>query len=659
MIDELMKPKFFRKFVHMQHSDTFPTKEFDDFLNEYYDNYHKKEINYKEMLKQKFEQYKTYIEWLTISNTKMLIDHIYTVCKMQLTAQSQLEAESSIFIPLDLTKTESSIEIFANSKAIFKNCHFSDALRTSLIIRDYSTAIFEHCTFEGNKVSAFVMNGSFAKFVDCKFMNDKNISTFVTKDSQCELVNCEFIDIEGKAIFVKDSSNVKIKDTHFINCQKGAATIAEKSKLMLEGGITIKGSKNTALRAIQNSVMNAIGVNIIDTEGNAVNLENSTGYFINCNFNETIHPTIAILGHKSNPIFYKCNLIENMNTFGVICKNGSRPLFDNCNFVNCSTNCFSISDFSKPHIQNCSFKGIDKYFMNVFGGSYLTIYNIKIEDKNVNLDEKINILNSANCDYKSLDEVIQNENSKGLNDDDDDENDEEITCHSWISPKYIIPDKINEMDEPEIIKNGDLKYLKTITLKKIVEQTEKINSLLICSQCHKEMNEDDEPSIMTPCGHLICKDCKGIEKCSLCDCSIKKIQKIFFENECAICLDHKANTISLPCGHMCMCYGCAVQNSLNNFNCPMCNEPLCGYKFVFDDINAKQTSFNQINKKESSTKEMKGNNKKSCVNEDINKIIQLKSINRAKSCVIEPCFIDKKRIRLANSIDIYNCSYFQ
>ena len=406
--------------------------------------------------------------------------------------------------------------------------------------------------------------------------------------------NCEFIDLEGKAIFVKDSSVVKIKDSIFTNCQKGAATIAEKSKLMIDN-ITIKGSKNTALRAIQNSVINAVNVKTYDTDGNAVNIENSTGYFIDSNFNETVHPTIAVLGHKSNPIFHNCNLIENMNTFAVICKNGSRPLFDNCTFVNCTTNCFSISDFSRPHIQNCTFKGIDKYFMNVHGGSCLTIYNIKTDDEKINLDEKINVLNSADCKYESLEKVFLNDNSIKEKDDDTNDDDEEIHCKSWISPTYVIPEKIEEMKEPEIIKNGQLKYLKQMTLKKIVEKSECINSSLKCSNCHKEMNQDDEPCIITPCGHLLCKDCKGIEKCPLCDGPVKKIQKIYFEDECALCLDHKPNTISLPCGHMCMCYECAVQNSLNNFNCPMCNELLSGYKFVFDDSFAKRTNLNEMN----------------------------------------------------------------
>ena len=185
-----------------------------------------------------------------------------------------------------------------------------------------------------------------------------------------------------------------------------------------------------------------------------------------------------------------------------------------------------------------------------------------------------------------MDTVILEDN---LTEKDENDDNNEIHCKSWISPSYVIPEKITEIEEPDIIKRGELKYLKQMTLKKIFEQTENIEISLRCSKCHKEINDNDEPSIITPCGHLVCKECTEIEKCPLCDSPVKEINKIYFEDECALCLNHKPNTISLPCDHMCMCYECAAQNSLNNFNCPMCNEPLSGYKFVFNDISSKST----------------------------------------------------------------------
>ena len=286
-----------------------------------------------------------------------------------------------------------------------------------------------------------------------------------------------------------------------------------------------------------------------------------------------------------------------MDTFGVICKNGSRPLFDNCSFANCTKSCFSISVFSRPHIQNCTFKDIDKYFMNVFGGSCLTIYNIITGDEMINLDEKINIWQSANCQYISLNEVIINDDLVDMNKKDDgDDNDDDIHNKSWISPSNIMHESIAEMEEPEIIKSGKLKYLKLIKSKVIIEQLDHINTSLICPNCHKEMKEENEPYIITSCCHLICKECKGIEKCPVCECLVNGTQKIYFEEECALCLNHKPNMISLPCGHLCMCYECAVQNLLYNFKCPMCNEPVNDYQLLFDDFSTKPSNFNLKNR---------------------------------------------------------------
>lgn len=37
------------------------------------------------------------------------------------------------------------------------------------------------------------------------------------------------------------------------------------------------------------------------------------------------------------------------------------------------------------------------------------------------------------------------------------------------------------------------------------------------------MTKDDQPNIITPCGHLICNDCKDlVERCPICDVKVKK-----------------------------------------------------------------------------------------------------------------------------------------
>lgn len=94
-----------------------------DYFINYSRNYkqedHSKLIDQKcQIIFTKYDKYKYIpIEWFTISNTKVRLDLIMTGSK--LTAKSNLFYTYSFYIPQDLTKTESSVEIFANSRGTF------------------------------------------------------------------------------------------------------------------------------------------------------------------------------------------------------------------------------------------------------------------------------------------------------------------------------------------------------------------------------------------------------------------------------------------------------------------------------------------------------------------------------------------------------------
>lgn len=587
-IEIFLKPVFFKKYAHVSFSKEFPNEAFEEYFQRYdreFDTANQKQI-IDEVCTEIVKKYPKFIlfiiEMLTIINTNVDIDHIFVKSKIQLTNKSLLTALYSVFVPQDLSKAECAIEIFANSKAVIKNCHFYDAQRVAVIVRNYSSIIFENCTFDNNKISCFIMDDSYAKFVDCKFKNDKNISIFVTKESRCELYNCLFKKIDGKAIYVKDSSRVYMTKTRFIDCKKGAVTIAESSILHMDVQILIQSPQNTAIRALNFSHIKAIDVVILDASGNAINIENSNGYFVNCTIVRTIQPTIAVIGDKSNPIFHNCNLIDNGSTFCVICKNFSRPLFDKCKFSKCSTNCFSVSDFSRPHIQNCIFDEIDKFYINAFSCSRVTYDNLQ-SIQSINFLEKIHESISANCINESINEA----------EDQDDllnnfyYNFNHILIKSWRSPKYTLPPEIQEMQDPDIIVN-ELTPLKIINLSKSIKRINAQKVIFKCSECSKELNEnDDHVSIyfINPCGHILCSDCITIIECPICNCLIKEIKKIYIEDECSICLDRSPNMLSLPCGHFCICYKCAVNSSeIMNYNCPLCNELLNSYKYVCHDI---------------------------------------------------------------------------
>lgn len=655
-ICKLSSPQFIRQNTHIQYEEDFPNDLFNNSFDEYYKKLKDKsssskpvkpennedvekaqqseckeakespsQSNNKEneedntslpsFLKDKLKDYLSEnkdfselpIEWMTISNANVSINNIFVKCKLQLTAKSSLSASYSLFTPQDLTKTESAIEVFANSKATFEKCYFNNAGRVAVIARNYSTVVFKDCIFDNNKISCFVMDDSYAKFENCIFTKDQNISLFVTKDSKSELYDCVFYNTAGKAIFAKDASQVYVTSTIFNQCQKGASTIAEGSSLFLDNNISIINPHNTAIRAINNSHVKAQGLNIQDTEGNAINIENSDGFFFDCNISGTVHPTIAVIGRKANPIFHNCKLIQNKNTFCVICKNCCRPLFDECEFFDCETNCFSISDFSRPHIQKCKFKNIKNdnnpniFYLNVFSGSNVTYDNLISLDEGVELKDKIHVAPRSKCcekEIKNVEEDFQKELMNNEKTDVDQDDSDRPRIRSWRSPTYEPPPDIKAMIEPTLIQSKALTPLVPVVVSIILKEIDDFKKekespyipQFVCSLCHKIINEEEEePHILCPCGHAIHEGCKSnLVKCPICDSPIKEVKKVFKESECTICYDISSNTISMPCAHLCMCYGCASKCAEKNYNCPMCNEALTGYKFLFSDVEAEE-----------------------------------------------------------------------
>ena len=148
----------------------------------------------------------------------------------------------------------------------------------------------------------------------------------------------------------------------------------------------------------------------------------------------------------------------------------------------------------------------------------------------------------------------------------DDDDDDEVHCHSWISPSYKPPERIHDIKDPEILELRNLLRLRLQKSTEIMENATSQNNSFKCCCCNNEMSEDDKPNILSPCGHLVCNNCKDIlmakdgdnKRCPICDTPISKVQRIFFEKTCALCLENPTNTISLPCGHLCMCYECAM-----------------------------------------------------------------------------------------------------
>lgn len=137
-IEELKKKKTIKSYLHIQHSNKFPNDEYEKYFKKRHDDYYDK--NHTQFFDAFFLEMKQTqpiciqnIGNLSIINTNVDIDHIYTKCTINL-FHSQLNSYYSIFIPQNLDESDYAIQISNNSNAIFKNCHFYDAKKVAVFV---------------------------------------------------------------------------------------------------------------------------------------------------------------------------------------------------------------------------------------------------------------------------------------------------------------------------------------------------------------------------------------------------------------------------------------------------------------------------------------------------------------------------------------------
>jgi hypothetical protein len=115
-----------------------------------------------------------------------------------------------------------------------------------------------------------------------------------------------------------------------------------------------------------------------------------------------------------------------------------------------------------------------------------------------------------------------------------------------------------------------------------------------CLRCKRAAVESEvEPRVCVPCGHLVlCNACAEDVKrdiaagttcaCPLCATVISTTAKIFLEpdGQCfAAC--GPADTVFLPCGHLCACYGCAMKLCAETHLCPQCRTRFTAFRRQF------------------------------------------------------------------------------
>lgn len=463
----------------------------------------------------------------------------------------------------NIDNNDCAVEIFSNSSGLFENCSFDSNSKSCVAIRDRSHACFNKCSItHSHEAGILVMDLSSIQVFNCDFTQCQKFAIYPYRKSLAFLQNCTFHDMSGKAIFTLNDTNIKIQECQFDRCQNGALSIAESGEAQIIGC----GFKNVNAGVISLFKNSRVQVSNCDfqqiTNGNGINFDFSTGEVQNCTFDTLDFPAIYVSGSGSNPVIQNCTIKNVSNGSFISIRCNATPVFKDTHIEGFTSEIpvISCSDFSGSVFQGIDFEISDKT-------PEIMVFNAA----------KVKVVPSPTCQT-----VCFHENGK-------------IEEHRFSSsPKYclhvcektfgqtVVLPPTNDPIMPEFI---DIKSIKNYECPDIkVVSCSCGHPINICPKCgnhdHDVFNFNGE--------NLICKNCGIIDfknnmfKCNICKMKISKTVRQFEDNDvCAICLENPSNTVFLPCGHKCVCYGCANRCMCHKKICPICQAKTACFRYDF------------------------------------------------------------------------------
>jgi uncharacterized protein YjbI with pentapeptide repeats len=511
------------------------------------------------------------ITWVTISAAEVKIENLTFKGLIQVTANGNLIANNCTFMPLETG--ECAIEIFAHSKCTLTNCILTKTSKTALLVRDGSTAEISDCIFKENDHSGLlVLDSSKANVTNCKFTGSRRFSVYIYRKSEANFQGCTFSKMYGKGVFILSECETYFDNCTFEHCKLGGISLAEKSKANVQK-CKFRKINMSAVHGIKECIVNVNDSKFTDCTSNGINFEYSNGEVSDCEFSMFRCPVFATFGPNTKPYIHDCR-VQNVNAFGAIARDCSTPIFEKLTFLDGSTHCFSVSDFAKASIRNCTISNFKGSAFSTFNGALAIVENSTI-GKCVYLTDSMTqgsiVFNSNTFLTKmKVQKRFRGTYTLGTN-----EIDGRVAI---VKDDEVVP------SEEEITELPKIEYVdpEPVDLNSLVSQDGFSNINSEPCKCFKCGVKDAEV-FCSPCGHsVLCEECSKEEKekpaCPLCSTTVQKFVRCFKSDVCLICLNPN-DSIILPCGHVNVCYSCAFK--IEGKKCPECREKMSSFRHIF------------------------------------------------------------------------------
>ncbi|KAK8839396.1 hypothetical protein M9Y10_031745 [Tritrichomonas musculus] len=504
-------------------------------------------------------------------------------------------------------KFNGSIIIEKQNNIKISNCSINQVDRgntSAIIINHGENIILDNLTISNLNIPAILADSQSTLLIKyCQIFNISDSLIYITNSSRAVIDHCELHNSQRNGVSISYNSDVTISNTEIYHCHISAIECISSILTVSDSNlhdialncINLSHCKSTTFLRNKFKEVGASSISVSfrsksEIRENTFENINGNGIFVSEESNALIiNNKLSLIRHPAIAVLQSCTVLINGNDISKtrrhgICIRGAKEAIAENNKIDDIVDCaFSVSDsynckLLKNSIKNCKIAAIESYNMSnvTFTSNHVSncgkfgimVYSRGEVTVNFNLFENISeaFVYMSTC---SNGHFTNNEVKK---------------CQSLLIDKTAGNFLFKDNGSFENISN--IENCSESDVKKVSKFIDPLFGK--CLKCGAAPRE----GFNVPCGHRIfCEDCgkKAVEAnevCPLCRFNLDAFTAGFSSSEgslCSICLEKKADTVVLPCGHTGFCADCMNEWFHENCSCPLCRTDPAIFKKIIPD----------------------------------------------------------------------------